>query len=130
MNNLLDEIKWDDAGLVPAIAQDAESGRVLMMAWMNRDALHQTLQSGEVVYWSRSRDRLWHKGEQSGNTQQVVDVRIDCDADVVLLAVEQRGGVACHTGRESCFYRSRDGDAWRVVEDVKTDPSTLYGATQ
>ncbi|MEM7377707.1 MAG: phosphoribosyl-AMP cyclohydrolase, partial [Pseudomonadota bacterium] len=115
-------------GLVPAIAQDAATGRVLMMAWMNREALSETLDTHKVVYWSRSRGRLWRKGEQSGNGQRVVELRIDCDADVVLLRVEQSGGVACHTGRESCFYRVRDGDDWRVVDDVKVAPERLYGA--
>ena len=114
--------------MVPAIAQDASSGRVLMMAWMNRDALNETLESGQVVYWSRSRARLWRKGEQSGNAQRLVDVRIDCDADVVLLSVEQHGGVACHTGRESCFYRVREGDQWVSVDPVAVNPESLYGA--
>ncbi|MEM9605371.1 MAG: phosphoribosyl-AMP cyclohydrolase [Pseudomonadota bacterium] len=128
MSTLLDSISWDAAGLVPAIAQDAETGRVLMMAWMNRDALAETLETDRVVYWSRSRGRLWRKGEQSGNSQRVVELRIDCDADVVLLRVEQSGGVACHTGRESCFYRVREGDAWREVDAVKVSPESLYGA--
>lgn len=128
MSTLLDSISWDAAGLVPAIAQDAETGRVLMMAWMNRDALAETLETDRVVYWSRSRGRLWRKGEQSGNSQLVVELRIDCDADVVLLRVEQSGGVACHTGRESCFYRVREGDAWREVDAVKVSPESLYGA--
>ena len=111
----LDEVKWDRDGLVPAIAQEADSGDVLMFAWMNREALALTLQRGEAVYWSRSRRRLWHKGEESGHVQQVHEIRLDCDADVVLLKVTQRGhepGIACHTGRHSCFYRRLDNGAW------------------
>jgi phosphoribosyl-AMP cyclohydrolase len=124
--NWLDVIKWDKDGLVPAIAQDAQSGRVLMMAWMNREALALTLREGRAVYWSRSRGRLWPKGEESGHVQKVKAIRTDCDADVVLLAVEQVGGIACHTGRESCFYRElRDGD-WLAVDAVLKDPGTIY----
>lgn len=125
----LDEVKWDRDGLVPAIAQEAASGDVLMLAWMNRDALARTAELGEAVYWSRSRQRLWHKGEESGNVQRVVGMRLDCDGDAVLLEVEQLGhepAVACHTGRHSCFYRRRDGSAWASVEPVLVDPALLY----
>ncbi len=122
----LNEIRWDSDGLVPAIAQDAQSGRILMVAWMNREALALTVQKREAVYWSRSRQKLWHKGEESGHTQRVSDIRLDCDGDVVLLTIEQVGGIACHTGRESCFYRSlQDGD-WQTVDEVRKDPSLIY----
>ena len=124
----LDELSWNADGLVPVIAQDADDGRVLMMAWMNRESLEATLATGEAVYWSRSRQRLWHKGESSGNVQRVRDMALDCDGDTLLLQVEQVGNVACHTGRRSCFYRQlRDGD-WRVVEPVRKDPETMYGS--
>jgi phosphoribosyl-AMP cyclohydrolase len=125
----LGEVKWDASGLVPAIAQEAASGDVLMVAWMNRDALARTLELGEAVYWSRSRNRLWHKGEQSGHVQAVREVRLDCDGDVLLLKVDQRGhepGIACHTGRHSCFFRVwRDG-AWVAVDPVLKDPEAIY----
>ena len=122
----LDEIKFGHDGLVPAIAQDADSGRVLMLAWMNRESLQQTAQKGEAVYWSRSRNKLWHKGEESGHVQKVLDIRFDCDEDVILLKVEQAGGIACHTGRESCFYRQLQGDQWVEVERVIKDPKDIY----
>jgi len=122
----LDEVKWSEDGLAPAIAQDSVSGRVLMFAWMNREALQKTRQSGEAHYWSRSRGKLWHKGEESGHVQKVRSIRIDCDADVILLAIEQTGGIACHTGRESCFYRELAGDAWITVEPVLKDPREIY----
>jgi len=122
----LDEVKFDAAGLVPAIAQDARSGRVLMVAWMNREALRRTVESGEVVYWSRSRDRLWRKGEESGHVQRVLEVRLDCDGDVVLLAVEQGGGIACHTGRERCFFRKLVDGRWESVEPVLKEPAEIY----
>lgn len=125
----LDSVKWDRDGLVPAIAQEAGSNDVLMMAWMNREALSRTVASGQAVYWSRSRQRLWHKGEESGHFQQVHEVRLDCDADVVLLKVTQLGhepGVACHTGRHSCFYLRLQGGAWQAVEPVLADPATVY----
>ncbi|HPE72903.1 MAG TPA: phosphoribosyl-AMP cyclohydrolase, partial [Candidatus Competibacter sp.] len=112
----------------PAIAQDADSGRVLMMAWMNRESLQRTVECGEAVYWSRSRQQLWHKGETSGNTQKVRRIRLDCDADVLLLDIEQIGGIACHTGRQSCFFAElRDGE-WVTVDPVLKDPREMYGA--
>jgi phosphoribosyl-AMP cyclohydrolase len=124
----LDAIKWDADGLVPAIAQEAGSGDILMMAWMNREALAKTAQLKQAVYWSRSRGRLWFKGEESGNVQRVLDLRLDCDADVVLLTVEQQGGVACHTGRHSCFYRRLDdAGEWQVTAPVLRDPDKMYG---
>jgi phosphoribosyl-AMP cyclohydrolase len=122
----LDEVAWDAAGLVPAIAQDADTGDVLMVAWMNREALAETLATGRAVYWSRSRARLWRKGEESGHAQAVREVRIDCDADVVLLRVEQHGGIACHTGRRSCFFRRFADGRWEVVEPVLKDPESIY----
>lgn len=126
MSKWLNEIKWDDQGLVPVIAQDAANGEVLMFAWMNRDALARTLETGEAVYWSRSRRKLWHKGEESGHVQKVVEIRKDCDDDVVLLKVEQGGGIACHTGRRSCFFTRLEGDQWRVVDPVLKDPKDIY----
>jgi len=126
----LDEISFDKDGLIPAIAQDAQTGRILMVAWMNRDALLETQQTGIAVYWSRSRQRLWRKGELSGHTQKVKSIRLDCDADVILLEVEQVGGIACHTGRESCFFRelqqSEEGPTWVKVDPVLKDPETIY----
>jgi phosphoribosyl-AMP cyclohydrolase len=124
--NWLDEVKFDDRGLVTAIAQDAASGKVLMVAWMNREALRQTVADGAAVYWSRSRGRLWHKGEESGHTQRVREVRLDCDGDVILLAVEQMGGIACHTGRERCFFRKLADGRWEPVEPVLKEPEEIY----
>ncbi len=121
----LDEVAFDGDGLVPAVAQQRDTGEVLMMAWMNREALAETLRTGEVHYWSRSRNALWHKGESSGQVQKLVDLRLDCDGDTLLLVVEQTG-VACHTGRRSCFYRSLNGANWREVLPVEIDPATLY----
>ncbi len=133
----LKKVKWDENGLVPVIAQEAGSGDVLMFAWMNRDALARTVELGEAVYWSRSRKKLWHKGEESGHTQKVLEVRLDCDEDVVLLKIEQAGGIACHTGRHSCFYQKfesaagdpRDGD-WQVTDPVLVDPDTIYAKSR
>lgn len=123
----LEQIKWDDKGLVPAIAQDHASGRVLMVAWMNREALQLSVQEGRAIYWSRSRNRLWRKGEESGHVQKLHELRLDCDGDVVLLSVEQVGAIACHTGRESCFYRVlRDGSHWETVDAVRRDPDQIY----
>ncbi len=126
MTRWLNEITWDDQGLVPVIAQDAESGEVLMFAWMNREALEKTVQLGEAVYWSRSRRKLWHKGEESGHAQKVVEIRKDCDDDVILLRVEQVGGIACHTGRRSCFFNRYDDGAWTVDAPVLKDPKEIY----
>lgn len=122
----LSEVNWGPDGLVTAVAQDAASGRVLMLAWMNREALARTLETGEAHYWSRSRSRLWHKGEESGHVQRVRSVRLDCDADALLLEVEPAGGLACHTGRESCFYRRYEDGHWRIVDPVVRDPDTMY----
>ena len=122
----LDNIKWDADGLVPAIAQDVHTQRVLMVAWMNREALQLTVQEGRGIYWSRSRQRLWRKGEESGNVQQLHELRLDCDADVVILQVEQIGGIACHTGRQSCFYRVLKDGQWQTVDAVIKDPKELY----
>ena len=123
----LSAIAWDDQGLVPVIAQDAASGDVLMFAWMNREALARTVESGEAVYWSRSRRKLWHKGEDSGHSQKVHEIRLDCDNDVILLKIEQTGGIACHTGRRSCFFNQlRDGNRWEPVEPVIKDPAEIY----
>jgi phosphoribosyl-AMP cyclohydrolase len=119
-------VRWNDAGLVAAIAQDASSGRVLMMAWMNREALERTVATRQAVYFSRSRARLWLKGEESGNIQTVREIRLDCDGDAVLLLVEQAGGVACHTGRESCFYSRLESEQWQIVDPVRVDPGRLY----
>ena len=123
----LDEVPWDKEGLVAAIAQDAASGKILMVAWMNRDALAATVEKGEAVYWSRSRKRLWHKGEESGHVQKVKEVRLDCDADAVLLQVEQAGGIACHTGRERCFFRKLENGRWVSTDPVLKDPKLIYG---
>jgi len=122
-----DQLRWDEQGLVAAIAQDATSGRVLTVAWMNRDALRATVETGEAVYWSRSRKRLWHKGEESGHVQKVLEVRLDCDADAILLKVEQAGGIACHTGRESCFFRKLENGRWVSTDPVLKDPKLIYG---
>jgi phosphoribosyl-AMP cyclohydrolase len=122
----LDEVPWNEAGLIAAVAQDAASGRVLTVAWMNRDALRETAARGEAVYWSRSRQKLWHKGEQSGHVQRVRELRLDCDADAVLLRVEQAGGIACHTGRESCFFRKLENGRWVTVDPQLKDPSLIY----
>ncbi|MCU0969463.1 MAG: phosphoribosyl-AMP cyclohydrolase [Rubrivivax sp.] len=125
----LDHVKWDERGLVPAIAQEAGSNDVLMMAWMNREALAETARSGRAVYWSRSRGRLWRKGEESGHVQQVHEIRLDCDQDVVLLKVTQLGhdpGIACHTGRHSCFFERLDNGCWHAVDPVLEDPERIY----
>lgn len=122
----LDEVLWDAQGLVPAIAQDAVTGEVLMFAWMNRQALALTAETGHAVYWSRSRGRLWHKGEESGHTQRVLELRVDCDKDVVLLKIEQSGGIACHTGRRSCFFNRFETSGWQDVEPVLKDPKEIY----
>ncbi|OIP17234.1 MAG: phosphoribosyl-AMP cyclohydrolase [Comamonadaceae bacterium CG_4_9_14_3_um_filter_60_33] len=127
--NFLDQLKWDAQGLIPAIAQEQSSGDVLMLAWMNREALKKTAELGRAVYYSRSRNKLWFKGEESGHVQTVHEIRVDCDQDVILLKVTQSGhtpGLACHTGRHSCFYSVYDNGAWKVVDPVLKDPQTIY----
>jgi len=123
----LDEIKWTDDGLVPVIAQETGTGKILMMAWMNRESLILTVARGQMVYWSRSRSKLWAKGEESGHVQKVKQLRIDCDQDVILAEVEQIGGIACHTGRHNCFYRRLEEGEWKAVEPVLKDPKAIYG---
>jgi phosphoribosyl-AMP cyclohydrolase len=122
----LDELRWTEDGLIPVIAQQAETGKVLMFAWMNRESLSLTVAEGYAVYWSRSRNRLWRKGEESGNRQKVIALFLDCDEDVILLRIEQEGDIACHTGRESCFYRSLVDGQWQSVEPVLKDPEVIY----
>ena len=122
----LDALAWDGDGLIPAIAQDAATGEVLMFAWMNRESLALTVRTGNAVYWSRSRRRLWRKGEESGHTQKIVELRADCDKDVILLRIEQVGGIACHTGRRSCFFNLLDDGRWNDVEPVLKDPKEIY----
>ena len=123
----LDEVPWNEHGLVAVVTQDASSDRVLTVAWMNRDALQQTAEKKEAVYFSRSRNKLWRKGEESGHIQKVREIRIDCDADAVLLKVEQVGGIACHTGRESCFFRKLENGKWVEMDPVLKDPKLIYG---
>ena len=122
----LNEVSWNNEGLVPVIAQEAGSGKILMFAWMNREALDQTAKSGEAVYWSRSRKKLWHKGEESGHTQKVLEIRLDCDNDTILLKIAQTGGIACHTGRRSCFFRKYADGQWQDVEPVLKSPDEIY----
>lgn len=123
----LEDINWNDDGLVPAIAQDQQTGKVLTQAWMNRESLSLTASEGLAVYWSRSRQKLWRKGEQSGHVQEVIEIRLDCDNDTVLLIVSQSGGIACHTGRYSCFYKKLEGTEWKTVEPVIKNPEEIYG---
>jgi phosphoribosyl-AMP cyclohydrolase len=127
VNDWLSEVPWDGDGLVPVVTQDAASGRVLTLAWMNREALAETARTGEAVYWSRSRRKLWRKGEESGHVQKVRELRLDCDSDAVLLRVEQVGGIACHTGRESCFFRKLENGRWVGTDPVLKDPALIYG---
>lgn len=126
----LTDVKFDGNGLIPAIAQDAKDGTVLMVAWMNAESLQETARTGKAVYWSRSRQKLWHKGEESGHTQRIHELRLDCDADVILLSVTQEGDIACHTGRKSCFYQRLEGDGnnarWVAVDPVLKDPELIY----
>tara|TARA_R110002072_G_scaffold542_3_gene4334 strand:- start:483 stop:884 length:402 start_codon:yes stop_codon:yes gene_type:complete len=129
-DTLLQDIKWNEQGLIPAIAQDWRSGEVLMMAWMNREALQLTIDEGRAIYWSRSRQALWRKGEESGHVQALKELRIDCDADTVLLKVEQVGGIACHTGRRACFYRRLEDGVWRITDDVLKEPAQMYGESR
>lgn len=125
----LEAIHWDEKGLLNTIAQDAVTGDILMVAWMNKASLQLSLEKGEAIYWSRSRNRLWHKGEESGNTQKIIEMRLDCDGDVLLLKVQQTGGIACHTGRKSCFYLglNRETGHWQALDPVIKDPKDLYG---
>jgi phosphoribosyl-AMP cyclohydrolase len=124
--NFSQQLKWNEQGLVPAIAQDWQTGEVLMLAWMNRQALELTAQEGRAIYWSRSRDALWRKGEESGHIQHLKELRIDCDSDTVLMKVEQVGGIACHTGRRSCFYQKLEGSEWRATDEVIKQPDEIY----
>jgi len=124
----LDALKWDGDGMIPAIAQDGASGRVVMFAWMNRESLQETLRCGYAVYWSRSRQRLWRKGEESGFVQRIKSIRTDCDGDVLLLDIEQEGGIACHTGRQSCFFNELRGERWEPVDPVLKDPRDIYSS--
>ncbi len=125
-DNWLSKVNWTEDGLVPAIAQDAGNGDVLMVAWMNREALKRTVETGEAVYWSRSRKKLWHKGEESGHVQKVKEIRLDCDEDVLLLKIEQIGGISCHTGRHDCFFQKLEDGQWIVTEPVLKDPAEIY----
>ena len=127
MKDWLDEVPWDAQGLVPVVTQEFSTGRVLTLAWMNREALAQTAAGGEAVYWSRSRGKLWRKGEQSGHAQKVRELRLDCDSDAILLRVDQAGGIACHTGRESCFFRKLENGRWVSTDPVLKDPKLIYG---
>jgi len=126
MDALLQQIKWNSDGLIPAIAQEAASGQVLMLAWMNREAVLATIREQRAVYYSRSRQRLWHKGEESGHVQRLLELRLDCDGDTLLLIVEQVGGIACHTGHRHCFYRQLHNDHWQEVESVVKSPAAIY----
>lgn len=129
MNALLEEVNWNADGLVPVITQDVASGDVLMLAWMNREALNLTLNEQRAVYWSRSRAKVWRKGEQSGHWQRLNEIRLDCDGHTVLLKVEQIGGIACHTGRRHCFFRRYEDNGWRTVDAVLTSPDVIYPGT-
>ncbi len=122
----LEQIKWTEDGLVPVIAQEESTGKVLMLAWMNRESLDLSIKEGKAIYWSRSRQRLWRKGEESGNTQKIREIRLDCDNDVILIKVEQSGGIACHTGRHNCFYQRLENGNWVTVDPVIKDPATIY----
>jgi phosphoribosyl-AMP cyclohydrolase len=124
--NFLDKIKWDSNGLIPAIAQDHKSGRILMMAWMNAEALTLTVEENRAIYWSRSRQKLWRKGEESGHVQHIKEIRLDCDSDVIILTVDQVGGIACHTGRESCFYFVLENGVWKAVDPVLKNQKDIY----
>jgi phosphoribosyl-AMP cyclohydrolase len=126
MHSWLDKVNWTSDGLVPVITQEHDTGKVLMFAWMNREALQLTSETGHAVYFSRSRNKLWHKGEESGHTQIVHEIRLDCDEDVVLLSVEQMGGIACHTGRHNCFFQKLENNTWVTVEPIIKDPKEIY----
>lgn len=126
-NLLYEDIKWNNEGLIPVIAQDVKNKKVLMQAWMNRDALEASILEGTAIYWSRSRKKLWRKGETSGYIQKIQEIRLDCDGDTLLLLVEQHGGIACHTGRESCFFKKATSDrTWETVEKVLKNPNDIY----
>ena len=127
MTSYLDKVNWNEDGLVPVVAQDVESGRLLMQAWANRESLQASIEEGRAVYWSRSRSRLWRKGEESGNVQKLVDVYMDCDNDTLCFKVQQIGGIACHTGRESCFFQKLENGEWKASEPVLKDPAEMYG---
>ena len=127
MSGWLDEVRWNEHGLVAAVAQDAANGQVLTLAWMDRTALAESASTGQAVYWSRARARLWRKGEESGHVQRIVEMRLDCDGDAILLRVEQVGGIACHTGRARCFFRVLDREAWVTTDAVIRDPAAIYG---
>ena len=122
----LNEVPWDAQGLIPVVTQEFSSGKVLTLAWMNRESLAETARGGEAVYWSRSRKKLWRKGEESGHTQKVRELRLDCDSDAILLRVDQVGGIACHTGRESCFFRKLENGRWVTTDPVLKDPAAIY----
>ncbi len=128
--NWLDEICWNNDGLAPAIAQDYQSGEILMMAWMNRESLSLSVQEGRAIYWSRSRNKLWRKGEESGHIQRLHDIRLDCDNDVLVLKVDQQGGIACHTGRRNCFFKQLKNGQWESVEPVLKAPDAIYGKSE
>lgn len=129
MSDWLEEVRWNGDGLIPAIAQETGTGVILMVAWMNEEALRLTVEEGQAVYWSRSRKKLWRKGEESGHRQRVIEIRLDCDEDVILLEVEQVGGMACHTGRHHCFFRTLRNGRWEVTDPVIKDPQSIYGAS-
>lgn len=126
MASFIDQLRFGADGLIPIVTQDAQSGELLMVAWANAEAVEATVAEGRAVYWSRSRAKLWRKGEESGNVQRLVEMRLDCDSDVLCYLVEQLGSIACHTGRRSCFYRRLEGDAWQTVEPVLKDPNQMY----
>ena len=126
MTQWFEQLRWNEQGLVPVVTQEISTGKVLTVAWMNQEALQQTFERKEAVYWSRSRGKLWRKGEESWNVQRVVEIRLDCDADALLLRVEQAGGIACHTGRESCFFRKLENGRWVTTDPVLKDPSSIY----
>ena len=126
MTDWIDQLKWNNEGLLPAIAQDHKTGEVLMLAWMNRDSLRLSSEQGRAVYWSRSRNKLWFKGEESGHLQQLKEIRVDCDADVILLQIEQIGGIACHTGRRRCFFRVLKDGEWQIDEEIIKNPDEIY----
>jgi len=129
MSSYLDRVKWNEDGLVPVVTQDAATGRVLMLAWLNREALAVAVDEQRAVYWSRSRGKLWRKGEESGNVQKLIDVYLDCDNDTVCYQVEQIGGVACHTGRESCFFQRLDNEVWQEEGEILKEPASMYGSS-